>query len=31
VHGANTVLTAREDLGANYLKLVRARLKNGGR
>ena len=30
VHGTNTVLTARETLGAGYLKLVRARLKGGG-
>jgi glycosyltransferase involved in cell wall biosynthesis len=29
VHGTNTVLTAREQLGAGYLKLVRARLKGG--
>ena len=31
VHGSNTVLTARDKVGAGYLQLVRARLKGGNR
>jgi glycosyltransferase involved in cell wall biosynthesis len=31
VHGNNTVLSARDNLGASYLKLVRARINRGGR